>query len=224
MELEKILWSDVLSSTNKEEVKNLLSWLANLKMFSFLEVEKLNSWNKVREWSFSNGSLSHERGSFFEVVGVKAEIIGREVSKWDQPLVRQYEHGISALLISSCNGSLFCLVQVKSECGAFDHLEFAPTVQCIVGSYKNPEVEIPFLDQILNENKCRIIIDTLQSEEGGRFYKEQNRNIVSFTDEMFEISNPYYRWTRVKDLRYLVDYNNLLNIELRTIFAILMPI
>lgn len=225
LSLEEVIWKDIESRVNPEEVRGILSWLADLKMFSELKSERLTNWNDTRSWRFtSNGKLAHKEEKFFEVVGVSASIEGREISSWDQPLIKQYEHGISALLITQFEGNLYCLVQAKSESGSFDHLELAPTVQCIVGSYKNAFSEIPYLNKIIKEIDCKTISHTLQSEEGGRFYREQNRNVISYTDSIFEINIPYYRWVRVKDLRSLIIYNNLLNIELRTLFSIFMPI
>jgi oxidase EvaA len=225
LKLDEILWRDILSDVNQSEVRRILSWIANLKMFSEMKSGKLDHWKDCDRWYFNSaGALVHEEDRFFEVMGVFATIGGREVNSWHQPLIRQYEHGVSALLLTQREDCLYCLVQAKSESGAFDHLELAPTVQCIVGSYKNPEKEIPFLNEILQENGCITLSKTIQSEEGGRFYREQNINIVSYTESFWQIESPYYKWVRVKDLRSLVMYNNLLNIELRTLFAIFMPI
>lgn len=225
LNLEEILWGDVLSDVNQSEVKRILSWVAYLKMFSYMNSRELDSWKECDSWYFNpSGALVHDEGRFFEVLGVSATIGGREVQSWHQPLLRQYQHGISALLLTQQEGSLYCLVQAKSESGAFDHLELAPTVQCIIGSYKNPDKDIPFLTKILEEKGCKTLSRTVQSEEGGRFYREQNINIISYTEKFWQIESPYFKWVRVKDLRSLVMYNNLLNIELRTLFSIFMPI
>lgn len=222
--LNSLFWNDIESDVDENEVVAILSWITNLKMFSSLESINLNNWDDMKFWDYDGTKLVHKSRIYFEVLGVRAEIIGREVSVWDQPILRQLEHGISALIIAEKNDNLYCLIQAKSECGSFDNLELAPTVQCILGSYRNPESEIPYLDFILNAHENYIVSNTLQSEEGGRFYKEQNRNYVVFSSDLLSIESANYRWCRIKDLRSLIKYNNLLNIELRTLFSIFMPI
>ena len=222
--LEELLWCDIQSKVDDEEVREILSWLTNLKMFSSLEVKSLNFWQDLDSWYYDDIKLRHNSKRYFEVIGVRSKIIGREVAEWDQPLLHQLNQGISALIITSRGDDVYCLIQAKSECGAFDNLELSPTVQCIVGSYKNPEYEIPYLNYILNCKSEYVISKTVQSEEGGRFFKEQNQNLVVFSPDFLHIESPNYRWCRVKDLRSLIKYNNLLNIELRTLFSIFMPI
>ena len=64
--------------------------------------------------------------------------------------------------------------------------------------------------------------DTLLSEEGGRFYHEQNRNILIEVDAD-ELPNPPdgYFWTDYRTLGTLIKVNNCLNIQLRNLLSVL---
>lgn len=95
----------------------------------------------------------------------------------------------------------------------------APTVQCITGSYENMSV-VPFLEYVLNANKNQIKFDTLQSEEGGRFYREQNRSLIIEADEKFPLEFPEnYIWITLNQLNYFIKFNNYLNIQARSLIS-----
>ena len=78
-----------------------------------------------------------------------------------------------------------------------------------------------FLEYILNAAPDQIIYDCYQSEEGGRFYREQNRNMLIVADQDFpsEELPENFRWMTLLQLREFLKYNNYLNIQLRSLLA-----
>ena len=112
-------------------------------------------------------------------------------------------------------------VQAKLECGNYDVFEFAPTVQTLTGGYKETSKNsLPFLDYILSVPKDNILFDTIQSEEGGRFYKEQNRNIVVIAgDEISEELPPNFIWMTLNQIIRFTQFNNYINIQARNLIA-----
>jgi oxidase EvaA len=201
----------------------IISWFTNLKMYASLEVFDCNV-NDIRDWSINDLSLSHNSGKYFEVLGVRCRVGNREMSEWYQPIIRQREEGITGFIIKKINGVYHLLVQAKLEAGNFDVLEMAPTVQCITGSYSNPEYTVTYLDYFLGQ-KGIVHFDTLQSEEGGRFYQEQNQNIVLEVqeDELNDI-HPNFVWMTVKQAKAFIKFNNYFNIEARSILACITPV
>ena len=65
--------------------------------------------------------------------------------------------------------------------------------------------------------------DVLLSEEGGRFYHEQNRNVIIEINKEDVIANEQdgYFWVDYKTLNTLVQVNNCLNIQLRNLLSLL---
>ena len=61
--------------------------------------------------------------------------------------------------------------------------------------------------------------DVILSEEGGRFYHEQNRNVI-LEIEPFEPPKGYF-WADYKTLNLLIQVNNCLNIQLRNLLSLL---
>jgi oxidase EvaA len=72
----------------------------------------------------------------------------------------------------------------------------------------------------LKASQNQIKYDTLQSEEGGRFYREQNRNMIIEADENFPIQVlPNYKWISLHQLTIFLKFNNYLNIQSRSLIA-----
>lgn len=68
-----------------------------------------------------------------------------------------------------------------------------------------------------------VLHDVLLSEEGGRFYHEQNRNVIIEINKEDVIANEQdgYFWVDYKTLNTLVQVNNCLNIQLRNLLSLL---
>ncbi len=215
------LLKSLLSIDNSiHTIESIIAFMANQKSNTILKVEKVNLY-KLRNWIFEDHSLFHEDKKYFSVIPVDVEIENREVSRWSQPMIEPAQEGICAFICKEIDGVLNFIVQSKIECGNFDIIEFAPTVQCLTGNYKeiNSDV-IPFLNYVLEINESKIIFDVLQSEEGGRFYKEQNRNLIVFAgDEIPDELPENYYWMTLNQISTFIKFNNYFNIQARSLIA-----
>jgi len=117
------------------------------------------------------------------------------------------------------------LMQGKVECGNLDIVELAPTIQCLTGDYRNLDsMPVPFLDYALSAKPEQIIVDVMQSEEGGRFFEEQNRNLIVLAEDSFPERLPKnYIWCTLGQLIKLMAVNNILNVQARCLIAHLSP-
>ena len=148
-------------------------------------------------------------------------ISNREVSSWCQPLVEPMQQGLCAFIIKKINGVYHFLMQAKLECGNFDVMELAPTVQCLTGNvYAENTTKPDFAEYVLHAPKEQIIFDTLQSEEGGRFFKEQNRNLIVEADDNLPLELPErYTWMTLRQIYKFLRFNNYLNIQARSLIS-----
>jgi dTDP-4-dehydro-6-deoxy-alpha-D-glucopyranose 2,3-dehydratase len=212
------------SSLNQEEsihsFNDIISWLANLKALIELETQPIPL-KEVQDWHVSDYEIHHTANKYFKVIGVNVEISNREVQTWMQPLVEPADEGICAFVVKKINGLYHFIVQAKLECGNFDILELAPTVQCITDNYKvTPKGRLPFLDYVLEAPEEQYIFDSLQSEEGGRFYREQNRNLIIEAEPDFDENlPPNYIWMTLNQLKTFIKFNNYLNVQSRSLIA-----
>jgi len=76
------------------------------------------------------------------------------------------------------------------------------------------------MDYVLQANREQIVFDTLQSEEGGRFFREQNRNMILIAGDEVPIELPEkFIWMTLNQLYTFLKFNNYLNIQARSLIA-----
>lgn len=203
------------------KITDILSWLTSLKCHYELDVKSIPL-KDVSDWKISDDEISNKKGKYFKVIATEVSINNREVKKWTQPLVQPLQKGLTAFVIKKINGVYHFLVQAKVELGNFDIIEMAPTVQCITDSYEGNNTQ-PFVDYVLKAPNDSIIIDTYQSEEGGRFYQEQNRNMIVIDKGEIEVDKipDNYMWITFDQLITFLHYNNYLNIQARSLISLI---
>lgn len=203
------------------EMVDLISRITYLKSMYELSVDRIPL-NDVQRWRKDDVHIYHEERKYFAVIAVSIEIGNREVQKWTQPLIQSAQDGIIAFLVKRMDGVLHFLVQAKIEAGNFDIIELAPTVQCLTGNYREDkrEYEVPFLSYVEEAKPQQIRYDAMQSEEGGRFYLEQNRNLIIEVGDEFPDSLPdTHMWMTLNQIKLFIRFNNYLNIEARSLIA-----
>lgn len=210
------------SAQTKKGVLNMhaiQSWLTNLKASYDLSVKTIPI-KSLKDWELTDTEIVRPDKKYFRVLGVKVSIDNREVKSWCQPLVQPMQQGLCAFIVKSINGVLHFLVQAKLECGNLDVFELAPTVQCLTGNIFNDAAKPVFTDYVLNAQPYQVVFDTLQSEEGGRFYHEQNRNVLIMADDDFPEEIPAtFQWMTLGQINDFLQYNNYLNIQARSLIA-----
>ena len=211
-----------LAHSGYRSIDGILHWLSELKSRYELVVDRIPL-NQVDTWQVGDDEIVRPDHRFFRVFGVEVAIDNREVRTWCQPLVEPMQEGICAFIIRKINGVIHFLVQAKVECGNFDVVEMAPTVQCLTGNYKDGYLYTPrFLDYVLNAPRDRVRFDTKQSEEGGRFYHEQNRNLLIEAGDDFPVDVPEnFMWLTLGQVKEFLRFNNHLNIQARSLIAAL---
>jgi len=203
--------------TNEE----IISWFTEQKFSYDLNVERIPL-AQVRQWECTEMEIRHESGEYFSVMACRVEADNREVAAWTQPMIKAHQQGLCAFIVKEFNGVLHFLVQAKVEPGNFDVIEMAPTVQCLTGSYRGVASDLlpPFTEQVLKTPPGRIRFDTLQSEEGGRFFQEENRNLIVEIGADLEIPLPSnYIWMTAGQLKEFIQYNNFVNVQARSLLS-----
>ena len=201
----------------------IISWFTEHKIHYELDVQSIPL-KFVKNWYQSDFEIRHETDNFFSVIAVSVEAENREVTHWTQPLVKPVDEGIIAFLLKNIDGILHFLVQAKVEPGNFDVVEMAPTVQCVTGSYKQVEpFERPqYVEYVLNASPRMIRFSAMQSEEGGRFFQEQNRNMIIEVEDDFPMDVPdNFLWMTLNQLKQFIKYNHYVNVEGRSLLSCL---
>lgn len=221
MRQDSYLYSVLSADNHLHDLQDIIQWITSLKFKYELSVSRIGI-KEMRYWHYDNITISHEDGKYFDVIGAHVEIGNREVVAWDQPMVRSAQEGLIGFIVKKIDGIYHFLVQAKLEAGNFDVVEMAPTVQCLTGNYRKGKNEytIPYLEDILNAPNDKIWYSSYQSEEGGRFFREQNLNTIVEVGDEFPIDvDENYCWMTLNQMLSFVTYNNYLNIAARSLLA-----
>lgn len=218
---DKALFRSVFVGSEANPLPEVYQYINNQKMFSEID-QRLVPLHELTDWEMQGNELVCRTPYPFKVVFCEIEMEGREVKHWTQPLFEA--NGIATFGLICCeeNGVLKFLVKVMPEVGCFDVLELGPSVQreAVALSQEEDEISRFFFARLASGEG--VLFDQLLSEEGGRFYQEQNRNILLRVrrEELPELPAGYFLLD-YRTLNELVQVNNVLNIQLRNLLSLL---
>ncbi|MRH92285.1 NDP-hexose 2,3-dehydratase [Nocardia sp. SYP-A9097] len=175
-------------------------------------------------WRFhpETGNLVHESGKFFAVEGLRVNTSFGPVPHWSQPIIDQPETGVLGILVKQFDGVLHCLMQAKMEPGNHNTLQLSPTVQATISNYTavHHGRPVPYLEYFSGARPDVVLADVLQSEQGSWFYCKRNRNMVVETAGPVPVRDGF-RWLSLGQLYSLLAYDDLLNMNTRTVLSCL---
>ena len=178
--------------------------------------------DKLKLWNFDNisGNIIHESGSFFSIEGIEVTTNWGKIQSWQQPIINQPEIGFLGILTKKINGILHFLLQAKIEPGNINIVQLSPTLQATKSNYtKAHKGNAPlFLEYFNGSKKVEILLDQLQSEQGARFLKKRNRNIIIQIDEDIDVPDNFV-WLTLGQIKGLIQHNNIVNMDTRTVIS-----
>lgn len=217
----KALYRSIFEGSKENLFPQIYQYINNYKMFHERD-RQLCSVYELQNWDMNEKGINCKDRYPFRVIFCDIMIEGREVKHWKQPLCEALGQAFFGLFCCEDEGILKFLVSAKSEIGCFDEIELAPTVQQEAESEEAAENTVTELFFLKLNNKERVWNDVMLSEEGGRFYHEQNRNVIIQIEkeEVGELPEGYF-WVDFRTLNQLVQINNCLNIQLRNLLSLL---
>ncbi len=183
---------------------------------------------QLRDWSLDqHGDMRHKSGQFFSIEG--ARVKGgdvREVASWDQPIMAQPDGEFLGMLARETPGKgVEFLLQAIAECGNIDILQIGPSIQNTWPNARHEPAERrpPMSEVFAAQEGVRIVYQANQTEEGSRFWKRSNRNIVAFIDDerMIETDLKMFHWASLSQIKELALMDNVLSPFVK---AILLPL
>ena len=218
---DRPLFRSVFDELPENPMPAVYQHINNVKMFSEGS-PKIVPLAQLDCWEMRDGELVCKHPYPFKVVFCDISIEGREVRHWTQPLFEAIGIATFGLICVEDDGVLKFVVRAAPEAGCFDVLELGPTVQQeAVKSFQKDDVVTKFFWDRLKAGDG-VMFDHLLSEEGGRFYHEQNRNVLLRVDksELPPLPDGYFL-LNYRTLNELVQVNNTLNIQLRNLLSLL---
>ena len=178
--------------------------------------------DKLNGWTVSERGIDSTGGADFMVRYYGIEIEGREVRQWNQPLFKAAGMATFGLISRDREGRTEYLIRVKPEIGSFDMAEMGPSVQWESTCDPAADSEVDAFFRQKTAAKEGIVRDVILSEEGGRFYHEQNRNLIIKIDdgELADIPDDYV-WADLSSLSRIIRSGGGLNIQLRNLVSLI---
>ncbi|HYK74374.1 MAG TPA: NDP-hexose 2,3-dehydratase family protein, partial [Pseudoneobacillus sp.] len=178
----------------------------------------------LSSWNISDDGVFNKSEKSFEVLFCDIEIEGREVTRWDQPLLKPKDMELIIFLMKKINGVPHFLIRLTKEYGIYDGVEIGASMHIA-----KSELDVIHNDEIKNylirkyKERTNIVNTSLLSEEGGRFYHEQNLYLIIQADEDFNsinVNNEYF-WVTLGQLNYFIQSDNFVNIQARNLFTLI---
>lgn len=233
---DKALYHSIFTTDIMEDLAQIYQYMNNYKMFHEVKTKAVPL-NELVDWQVDEAGVTCKDRANFMVRFYDIAISGREVQKWTQPLFKAIGQATFGLITCVEGGVRKFLVCARPEIGSFDKIELGPTIQkepvenagqedekC-KGFSQKADLKVEKIDEIFANKLSKgedILLDVILSEEGGRFYHEQNRNVIMEVEkEEVGVLPEGYFWVNYSSLNYLVQVNNCLNIQLRNLLSLL---
>ena len=206
--IQKNLGENKLNSNYN--IKNMLSQFDKKMKFS----RNIIIFNDLKDWKIKKDSVSDIKKKFFSIFFIDVVANLREVKKWEQPIISDHSSSLNGFLVSKINKTMHYLLKIIIEPG-FDKSKYTSTIfekNFSLNSRKN----IKFLS-FFNKKNCSM--DIINSDEGGRFLKNQTRNMICEIKDHNKI-NLYdnFIWASHNQVVELINQNKM-TIEARNLFA-----
>lgn len=219
---DSALYESIFGEDEEYLFPTIYQYINNYKMFDDTET-KLVPLHTLSTWKVEKDQIICTSGYSFKVIFCDIEIEGREVVHWTQPLFEAVGHATFGLIMCDVDGIRKFLVHATPEAGCFDKLELGPSVQLepdFVMDGADPVIDLFFR---YRHDPSKVLCDVMLSEEGGRFYCEQNHNVLMQLDYDLVKDHPEgYFLVDYTTLNKLVQINNCLNIQLRNLLSLLV--
>lgn len=218
---ERELFKSMFDCSDNQIITDIYHSINDYKMFNKIKPEIIPL-TDLNTWTITDKGIFGDKKANFSVIYCDISIEKREVTKWFQPLLAATGRAFFGLFTSIIDGERKFLVQIKPEIGSFDSIEIGPTLQLEheeIGN-TNDLVDKRFLS--MWKNNEGVLYNVLLSEEGGRFYQEENYNVIINVDfKLIEFDKSKYFWVSYQTLNRLIQINNCVNIQLRNLLSLL---
>ena len=172
---------------------------------------ELVSIKELSEWELTDDGIEAKGNVATSAKLYEVTCTNREVAQWVQPLFLCEGTGLIVLYQRLNNGSLEFLLRRGKEFGVSGNDVYLPSE--LVDSSQNKQVDLL---------PGEVLVDLLQSEEGGRFLENENRyqliqvqsNVKGGRDRV---------WVNAAEFKTILSTSNMVSIQLRATASLVLP-
>ena len=215
----KIRISSLIENT---EINYVLKWLRKKNLSNKMQVKKINV-KELKDWyNDGRGNLFHKSKQFFGITGIKVTSAHkREKSSWDQPILTQKHGGVLAILMrEKKNGLIEFLLYARKEPGD-SKIKLCPSFSATQSNINlaHGGKKTLLTDIVFNRKKTKLISKTSHFEEGARFWKKPNQNLIIKINkkDQLKINNKDFIWLNLSQIKKLNLIDGVVNPFVKTI-------
>ena len=171
--------------------------------------------HKMDAWRLTDYDLKTRGNRPFIVRQIHVTAKIREVPAWDQPIIDSNSCGYVDLICGRKKGTLQFLFRMRREPGLHDYVELSPTF------IQEPGIALKPKDDLVSRTNGKILIESLQSDEGGRFFQDTNRYRVIDVGDAYEIDEGWY-WLTLAEIKTLINKGSYFTNESRSALSLLL--
>ena len=217
---------NILKKSEKIEEKKIdhvLNWLKKIskKDKTKIQIVKLEN---LDNWSFKKGKIFHKSKQFFSIEGIKIKnAYNREVKNWSQPILNQKHGGYLAILFKIEKSVPKFLLLARREPGD-QYVKLCPSFSATQSNINRAHGGKLTNLYNLVFNKKKVFLKTYHYEEGARFYKKINCNLLIKINKKDEkhIKDKNLIWLTKSQISKLNFKRGILNPFVKTIMSMLI--
>ena len=171
--------------------------------------------SKLKDWYFDeSGNFVHNTGRFFKIVKVKNKLV-------NSGILLQKEIGTLGVVSCVYDDVLYILVQFKKEPGNIVSAQLSPTLQATLSNQNKVHggSAPKYLELFQNLDKKEILFNAQLPEQGNRYWRKFNNNIVILKDYFEEDEN--YFWMTLGQVYEFKKFDNSINSCLRSVLSLI---
>lgn len=219
--LVRLMESWALTENPMNSTEELLQWINEKNAETIVNIKKIPYiYDEADFWYYDeeNGEIRNKDSSFFQIKGLVKEVDGMIVH--EQPIIIQNEIGYLGIIAKVIEGVMYFLMQAKIEPGNINKIQISPTIQATKSNFMQAHGgKVPrYLEYFSDKNNYEIVVDQIQSEQSSRFFGKRNRNIIIIVDDEIEVYDSY-KWMTLGQIKQLMRYDNLVNMDTRTVIS-----
>ena len=175
---------------------------------------QLVSISQLQNWELTDEGIVDRANSGVSANIYKVATETREVKTWIQPLLCAANRGLIALLMRYVDNKPEFLISYQSEFGISGEKVLLPSYITYPGENHQNQTTL---------NKGKVLYEIIQSEEGGRFYLNENIYQIILVENSSEDEDERF-WVSVDTLKGLLKTSNKVSIQLRCIASLVLKI
>jgi len=177
-----------------------------------------DKWNiisleQLKNWNISDSGIVNISNSSISIKMFEFSTTNREVAKWSQPLLCTKNRGYVVLLMRQIANDYEFLVSITSEFGISGQIAVLPTLTIYPGENNENITTIPYQGKLLAE--------VIQSDEGGRFYRNESLYQVILIDDEINIASNQH-WINIDSFKSILKSSDTASIQLRTLASLVL--